>query len=174
MIFRSIAHAVAPIAVALALATGCTPVLDWREIKPSGAGFRVLLPAKPSYDSQPLSATTGNPRLHLWSTQAADTVFGAGYADLQATDATVLAALRDGLVRNIGGRIESEHDIVAAGIAGIEFSAEGLIGGAPAMLRARLLVSEQRLYQIAAIGRTGALPAEELDMFFNSFQVSPR
>lgn len=173
MSFRSVSHAVASLIFAITLASGCAPVLDWREIAPKHAGFRVLLPAKPSYGSQPLSAIVGNPALHLWSARAADTVFGAGYADLYAADAAALAALRDGLARNIVGRIVFERDIVAAGITGIEFVAEGLIGSAPAMLRARLLISELRVYQIATIGLAGAVPTEELEMFFNSFQVSP-
>lgn len=110
--------------------------------------------------------------MHLWSARAADTLFGVGYADLQAPDAKTLTALRDALARNIQGKIVSERALSAGANAGTEFVAEGSIGEAPAVLRARLLVSGQRVYQLAAVGRARAVPAEELATFFDSFSVS--
>ena len=77
-------------------------------------------------------------------------------------------------MRNIGGSLMYERDVAVAGMKGKEFAATGSIGDAPVMLRARLLVSGQRVYQLAAIGRAGAVPEEELDMFFSSFRVSPQ
>ena len=110
--------------------------------------------------------------MHLWSAKAADTVFGVGYADLHATDAETLPVLRDALARNVQGKIVSERAVSANGIAGKEFVVEGLVGDAPALLRARLLVSGLRVYQLAAVGRAGAVPAEDLETFFDSFKVS--
>lgn len=110
--------------------------------------------------------------MHLWSARAADTLFGVGYVDLQASDTQTLSALRDALTRNIQGRIVSERAVSAGGIAGTEFVAEGSIGEAPAVLKARLLVSGDRVYQIAVLGRAHAVSVEELATFFDSFSVS--
>lgn len=131
----------------------------------------MLLPARVHAESRPLSGIAGNPVMHLWSARTADTLFGAGYADLAAVDDVALAALRDGLVRNLQGKIVSDRDVRAGAITGREFLAEGLIGGAPVVLRLRLLVSGARVYQLVVIGRAGAVPPEELDMFFESFKL---
>lgn len=150
---------------------GCYAEFDWREAVSAEGGFSVLLPARVRVESRPLSGIAGNPVMHLWSAKTADTVFGAGYADLAAVDEAALAALREGLVRNLQGKIVSERDVRAGTMAGREYIAEGSIGGAPAVLRLRLLVSGARVYQLAAIGRAGAVPPEELDMFFESFKL---
>jgi hypothetical protein len=149
----------------------CYAELDWREVVSSEGGFSVLLPARVRVESRPLSGIAGNPVMHLWSAKTADTLFGAGYADLAAGDAAALANLRDGMVRNLQGKIVSDRDVRAGTIAGREFLAEGLIGGAPAAMRLRLLVSGARVYQLVAIGRAGAVTPEELDMFFESFRL---
>ncbi|MBI4292950.1 MAG: hypothetical protein HY661_15875 [Betaproteobacteria bacterium] len=168
------AQAGAALALAVALLAGCYPSLDWREVTSKEGRFSVLLPGRPAQESRTLSAIPGSPLMHLWSAKAADMVFGVGYVDLQVRDAQTLAALRDALARNIQGKIVSERAVGASGIAGTEFVAEGSIGEAPAVLRARLLVSGDRVYQIAAVGSARAVAAEELATFFDSFSVSSR
>lgn len=137
-------------------------------------GFSVLMPARAHVVSRPLSGIAGNPVLHLWSTTAADTVFGAGYANLSDANGlkvSVIAALRDGLARNIRGKLVSERTLKAGPIDGLEFVAEGSIGDTRAILNARLLVSGARVYQLAVIGPPGAVTPADLEMFFESFRL---
>jgi hypothetical protein len=157
----------------LSLLTGCHAELDWREFTLTDSQFSVLLPARAHEESRALAGVAGNPVMRLWSAKAADTIFGAGYVDLDRVDDSKLATLRDALVRNIRGSIVSERKVRAATLGGIEFVAEGRIGDARAQLHARLLVSGRRVYQLAAVGRAGALNAADLEMFLESMRLRP-
>jgi hypothetical protein len=161
-------------ALVVALLAGCYPKLDWREVASKEGRFSILLPGRSALESRTLSAIPGSPLMRLWSARAADMLFGVGYVDLQVYDAQTLTALRDALARNIQGKIVSEHAVEPGGIAGTEFVAEGSIGEARAVLKARLLVYGDRVYQIAVVGSPRAVSAEELATFFDSFRVLSR
>ena len=147
------------------LALACSPELDWRELKSTDGGFAALLPAKPRYEVRTLAGAPAV-TMHLWSARAANSVFGVGYADHPAVDIATLDGTRDALVKNIGGRLLEEKSLVQSGLHGRDFSAEG--GGT--RLRARLLVSGTRLYQLAVLGEQNAVAAPDIDLFLSSFQ----
>jgi hypothetical protein len=150
---------------------GCHAELDWREVAPHEGGFSVLLPARAHEASRPLAGFKGDPVMHLWSAKAADTLFGAGYVDFDATDARMLAAIRDALVRNIGGKIVAERAVKTGVTEGVEFVAEGSISNAPAVLHGRVLVSARRVYQLAVIGPAHSVTAADREMFLESFRL---
>jgi hypothetical protein len=158
------------ILLALALC-GCHAELDWREVASKEGRFSVFLPAMALEDSRPLAAVTGNPVMHLWSANAADTLFGAGYVDLDNADYRVLAVMRDGLVRNIGGKIVSERAVKTSSAEGFEFVAEGAIGDARAVLHGRFLMSGTRVYQLAVVGPAHSVTATDREMFLESFRM---
>ncbi len=147
------------------LAVACSLELDWRELRSAEGGFAALMPAKPRYEVRTLVGAPGV-TMHLWSARAADSVFGVGYADYAAADATLLDSTRDALVKNIGGRVLEEKPLVQGGLPGRDFVAER---GAT-RLRARLLVSGTRLYQLAVLGEQNAVAAADIDLFLSSFQ----
>ncbi len=155
----------------LALA-GCYPDFDWREVRPGGAGFTVSLPGRPAYVSRALVGEHAGLSMHQWSSKVGDTVFAAGYADSPVSDARLAEGLRDALVRNIGGRIVSEREVRSGNAIGRETIAEGTAGDAPIELRLRHYAAGGRVYQVAALGRKGAVPAAEMENFFDSFRVA--
>ena len=158
------------ILIALALC-GCHAELDWREVAPKEADFSVLLPARAHEASRPLAGFKGDPVMHLWSAKAADTLFGAGYADFDAADARMLALMRDALVRNIGGKIVTERAVKTDMTEGVEFVAEGSIGDARAVLHGRVLMAGRRVYQLAVIGPVHSVSTADREMFLESFRL---
>ena len=113
--------------------------------------------------------------MHMYSVRVEETVLGAGFADFATPpDKTVLGAMRDALVKNIGGRLADERAVATGGYAGIEIVATGVLGAdersAPAELRARLLVSERRYVQLVVAGRKAALSESDVDFFLSSFK----
>lgn len=147
------------------LVLACSLELDWRELKSAEGGFTALMPAKPRYEVRTLIGARAV-TMHLWSARAANSVFGVGYADHPAVDAAVLDITRDALVKNIGGRVLEEKPLVQKGLPGRDFVAES---GAT-RLRARLLVSGKRLYQVAVLGERNAVAAADVELFLSSFQ----
>jgi hypothetical protein len=160
----------AVIAFVALLALGCSPELDWRELRSTEGGFSALMPARPRYEVRRLSGASAV-AMHLWSARAAKSVFGVGYADyIAAVDLRTLDDTRDALVRNIGGRLLEERPIEQIGLTGREFVAESR----DVLLRARLLVSGARLYQLAVLGERNAVAAADIELFLSSFRPAAR
>jgi hypothetical protein len=157
------------------LLAGCSPALDWREVRAEDGAFAVLLPAKPGRSERSLATPAGPVTMRMLVARSGETVLGAGVADFAvAPDAGLADALRDALLRNIGGRITAERAVTQGGASGREIAAAGQAGGganaAAIELRARLLFKGQRYYQVAAVGRKGDLSEADIDMFLASFR----
>ena len=155
-------------AALLVVLASCYADLDWREVRDRDGSFRVLLPARANEQSGPLSGVAGSPVMHLWSARASNTLFGAGYLDVRPGDRVALTDLRDALVLNIGGRIVSDRSVRSSSLQGVEFIAEGSMGNGMAILHARLLVSDNRIYQLAVLGPQGAVTTTDKETFFES------
>ena len=160
---------------ALLIAAACTPALDWREYRPPDGRFAVLFPQKPGKSERRLATPAGEVMMHMYSVRVEETVLGAGFADFATPpDKAVLGAMRDALVKNIGGQLAGARAVATGASAGIEIIATGVLGAgersAPAELRARLLVRERRYVQLVAAGRKGALAEADIDMFLSSFK----
>jgi hypothetical protein len=108
--------------------------------------------------------------MHLWSARAANSVFAVGYADYPAVDVRTLDRTRDALVKNIGGSLLEERSLRQIGFTGREFVAES----GETVLRARLLASGARLYQVAVLGERNAVAAADVELFLSSFQPLTR
>lgn len=166
----------AALLLVLTLATmlpGCYADLDWRELKSTEGGFKVLMPARAKETSGPIGAGAGSATLTLWTAEATGAVFGAGHADYPGDAAAELAAARDGLVRNVRGKLTSEQDVRIANrpaLFGRAVIIEGFAAdGSPRVVHAHLYASGRRLYELAVIAKPGALSAADLEMFFGSF-----
>jgi hypothetical protein len=155
--------------------SACSPALDWREYRPPEGGFAVLLPQKPGQSRRSLDTPAGVVVMYMYASRVGEHVLAAGFADFAAPpDAVLLDAMRDALLRNIVGRIESERAVEAGGFTGREIVARGTLGSgeraAPGMLRARLLVRGNRYVQLISIGTAGGLGDADVDMFLTSFK----
>ena len=157
------------------LLAACTPALDWREYRPPEGGFSVLLPQKPGQSIRELSTPAGNITMRMISVRLGMDVLAAGFADFPAPPGQVLVdAMRDVLVENIGGRIQSERSIDVVGGTGREFSATGTLGRGDSaqthIMRARLIVRDRRYYQLIWLGTRSGMAEADIDLFLGSFR----
>jgi hypothetical protein len=155
--------------------SACSPALDWREYRPPEGGFAVLFPQKPRQSERRLETPAGTVVMHMYSARVGEHVLAAGFADFAVPpDAALLDAMRDALLRNVGGRVESERAVTAGGFAGREIAARGRLGSgesaAQGMLRTRLMVRGNRYVQLLSIGAPGSLGDADVDMFLTSFK----
>lgn len=155
------------------LVAACYPELDWREIRSEEGRFSILMPARPIKDSRALSGKRSGAMLQQWSARARETAFAAGYADLLQADESAVGELRDALLRNISGKVLEERSVAIEGVSGREILAQGRIGDTAVMLRLRLIVVGNRLYQLAVLGPIPDFQASELEPFFLSFKIMP-
>lgn len=170
------AGALALVVVCAALAA-CAPELDWRELSVPEGRFAVLLPGRPQRESRLLDTAAGALSMTMHSFSLKQGSMGVAYTDYPAAALTVehrraqVDAARDALVRNIQGRVQSEEDVVIAGLPGRQVYAEGRAGAQQTLLKARFVVVGSRLYQIAYVGERAGLAMADIDMFLTSFKL---
>lgn len=160
------------------LTTACNPALDWREHHFEDGGFTILFPQKPGRAERKLATPAGEATMKMVSVRIEETVFGAASADFpKPPDAAALTAMQAALLKNLEGRVQSDQPVTSskpAALAGREVIKRGKLGtgerATEAELRARFFVRGNRYYQIAVMGRAGAVPDADLDLFFASFK----
>lgn len=161
--------------MALLLAVGCAPALDWREHRFEEGGFTVLFPQKPGRAEKKLATPFGEVTMKMVTVRVQETVFAAASADFpREPDATALDAMRNALLKNFDGTVVVDKPVMAAGVAGREIIKRGRSGSGDAVvetdLRAQFFSRGNRYYQLVAAGRRGALQEADLDLFFASFK----
>lgn len=161
------------------LIVACSPTLDWREFRADEGAFTVLMPQRPGQAEKKLATPAGEVTMKMYSVRVEETVLGVGFADFaNAPDAATQAAMQAALLNNFEGTIVSDKPVAGSSPdmpAGREVVKRGRIGpGAAAVdgeLHARFYVLGKRYFQIVLIGRQGALPEADLDMFMTSFKA---
>lgn len=179
----------------LGLLAACSPRLDWREIREPALGYTVLLPGKPLRASRELKLTDLPVRMDMTSVGQGGALFAVGVAALPpaasatpaATEQT-LARFAEGLRRNVDALAAPQEPEpparFAASFAGsrnvraetalhVRGQVAGPNGPRAVHLYARLVVADDRLYQVVALGSDAELPPLATDTFFQSFRLTP-
>lgn len=158
----------------------CSPTYDWRKIMNNDDGYTVDLPAKPSNDAREIDIGGTPMHMAMQTAEAGKAVFAVGTVMLPSDDPqtqrTALDFLRDGLARNVSAAPDA-HAVqipLAAGgqVPGLEMTLSGKAGEEKETrtIYARLVAHGKRAYQ-AAIIASQPLPQEQVDQFFQSFQL---
>lgn len=154
------------------LLTGCYPDLDWRELQWRDGDFSVMFPARPTEVTREIELGGTVLEMHMLRAEVKDMAFGVAYAHLPpGVDTSVLlTAARDGLVRNIGGRVSEEQIVELPGLNGQAFRAEGRAADQDMMIAARLLAGGGRFYQVLFVGPRVNSAEIDLDFYLGSFK----
>jgi hypothetical protein len=159
---------------------GCSPTYDWRTIMNNDNGYTVDLPAKPSNDARQIEVGGTPMQMAMQTAEAGKAVFAVGTLMLPSDDPqmqrTALDFLRTGLARNVSARPDA-HAVqipLAAGgqVPGLEMTLSGKAGEQheTRTIYARFVAHGRHVYQ-AAIIASQPLPQEQVDQFFQSFQL---
>jgi hypothetical protein len=86
------------------LLAGCSPALDWREVRPADTGAQLLLPCKPASHARELTLAGQKVRMVLHACRAADTTWAVAWAELDdpGRTAPALAELKSSAAANVG------------------------------------------------------------------------
>jgi hypothetical protein len=162
------------------LLTACSPTFDWRTVMNDDNGYTVDLPAKPSNDARQVDVAGTPMKMAMQTAEAGPAVFAVGTLMLPSDDPqvqrTALDFLRDGLARNVGAAPaarEVQIPLAAGGqVPGLEMTLSGKAGAQKETrtIYARVVVHGRRVYQ-AAIIASQPLPQDQVDQFFQSFQL---
>lgn len=163
-------------AAAMSAITACSSGLDWRELQWPEGGFSVLLPARPSKESRPVTIGEYTLQLTVLPARVEPFVYGVGYAvlpvafDAAARERFVVAALNS-LQRNIAGEPGSVRATRLGDFPCQEFEAEGTVEQRALMMAARVCVTDKRYYQLVAIAPKSRAADMDGTLFLGSLKL---
>ena len=162
-----------------ALTLGCSPVLEWREVRPPGSSAQIQFPCKPASHSRKVTLAGAAVEMSLYSCTVSEVSYALAFADM-ADPALVTPAI-DELARAAHGNLAA----VAPG-ASMPLNVRGatpnrqsaswtvsgrLPDGRKVEERLALFAYGTRVYQATAVGER--LDASAWDNFLGSVKVGP-
>jgi hypothetical protein len=72
--------------VALVVASGCSPTLNWRDVQPDNSGLKLLLPCKPDQGDKIVPLGGRPTKMTMLGCDAGDATFAVAFADLGDAD----------------------------------------------------------------------------------------
>ena len=187
MVFR-IALAVC----AAALLAACSPDYDWRRVQPAEGGFAAMLPARPASMTRQVALEGLAIEMSLHGARIDETSYTVGVLRLPdntpATRDQVLAALRQSMVANIGGtesasssvqvRVEDGSGQRRGTAPALQVQARGTMRKQPAVLSARFVAQEERIWQVMVLAPESAARRagyeDSLTQFLDGFVLIAR
>lgn len=164
------ASAAAALCVLLA---GCSPKYNWRDYASPDAPYRIMFPAKPSTFTRTIDLDGMQVAMTMTAAEIDGATFAVGAAE--APDAAraqaALEAMQVALVRNIGATVTHQKATADTDRATRDVDASGTRNGAAMRLVGHFEARGKRFYQVIAMGRADALPADQVEQFLTSFKL---
>jgi hypothetical protein len=155
------------------LLAGCSPKYNWRDYASPDAPYRVMFPAKPSTFTRTIDLDGMQVAMTMTAAEVDGATFAVGAAE--APDAAraqaALEAMQVALVRNIGATVNSQKATADTDRATRDVDASGTRNGTTMHLVGHFESRGKRFYQVIAMGKADALPAEQVEQFITSFKL---
>lgn len=169
--------------IAALLLAGCSPEYDWREIRSVEHGWSAMLPGKPASLTRRIHLEALEVPMTMQGARIQETAFTVASVDLpedaQPTRAAALAAMRNGMLRNIGAtesRVTPiQVTVLEPGgqptgkLAAERVEATGTVQGRPSTLVAGFAADGRRAWQWVMLGPT--VDREQAQTFLEGFRV---
>ncbi len=158
--------------------TGCSPALDWRDVRPPGTSATVLMPCRPSAQQRQLSLAGVPVVLSLQACIAGGLTWGMVSADV--VDPTRVGAALDELLassaRNLATAAPTGAACAPPGSTPNEHSRRVRLRGAmpdgtKAELESAVFSHGTRVFQATVLGEK--LDTDAAETFFASLRISP-
>lgn len=155
------------------LLCACSPKFDWREVRGSDVPYTVLMPAKPASFSRDMQLEGTQFKMEMTGADVDGVSFAIGTAKIEDASkiATVLAAMKNGMINNIHGTIVSEKPGKLEHSVDVEAHGN-LQNGQPVLLVARFITRGPWVYQAVIMGREKAVTPDVIDTFMTSFKIN--
>jgi len=155
---------------------GCSPALDWRDIRPDGSGAVAQFPCKPDRHARTVPIAGQALRMEMLVCSADDLTFALSFVDVVQPERVgpVLEDLRALAVGNIGAQAPTVATARVPGMtphaSAVDLTAAGRLPNGSAVQQRSLLFSRGlRIYQASVVG--GRLPPEATDTFFSALRL---
>lgn len=156
----------------------CSPVLDWREVRPEGSGVTMLLPCRPSRLERTVRIGEASLPMRLHSCTAGEATFSLVVADAgtAARAAGLLPAMRSAAIANIAGvatplPLPAIDGATASAQSGLLRIVGRLPDGRPVVEHAAFFVRGSWLYQATVVSAGEPVGPQAIDDFFRAIRL---
>jgi hypothetical protein len=161
-----------------ALLCACSPVLDWRQVKPAGMGLEALFPCRPANLARHVELQDRRLEMVVHACTAAHHTFAVGslvMPDVREVPA-VLDALREAAARNLGDAAQSAQPFEVLGMtpnprAGLSILTGRRPDGSAVVEHVLVFARGERVYQAMVVGNKP--DAETVAAFFAGLKLMP-
>jgi hypothetical protein len=155
---------------------GCSPALNWREVRPADSGALAMFPCKPLHDMRRVPLAGPPVAVVISACSAADVTYALSHADVgdPARVGAALQALRAAAIANLGATVSSERPLQVEGMTPhpqsrlLELRGR-LPNGRPVLERVAMFSKGTRVYQATMFGAN--LDAEASETFFGGLRL---
>jgi hypothetical protein len=163
-------------AACLCLLAGCSPALDWREVRPEDSGLVVLMPCKPDSQARQVTLASVRVRMVLYACTAGGVTWAVAYADVgdPSKVGPALDELRTSAAKNLQASDATDQPLRVEGATPnassrrAQFSGR-MPDGRAATEQTAVFAKGTRVFQAVALGQK--LDPEALSSFFDSLRV---
>jgi hypothetical protein len=162
--------------LAASLLMACSPVLDWRDVRPADTGLQLLLPCKAQAQARQLLLSGQSVKLSMWACSAGGQTWALAFADVQdpARAAPALAELLTAAASNLGSAGGQPLPLKVPGATPHPGSQRLAISGRlpngqAVQEQVAVFVLGTRVFQATVLGEN--LNAEAVETFFGSLRV---
>lgn len=177
---------------AAALLAACSPDYDWRRVQPVDGGFAAMLPARPASMTRQVALEGLAIEMSLHGARIDETSYTVGVLRLPdptpAIRERVLGALRQSMVANIAGtetasssvqvRVEDSAGQRRGHAPALQVQARGAMRKQPAVLSARFIAQDDRVWQVLVLAPESAAKRaghdESVQQFLDGFVLIAR
>ncbi|WP_151447888.1 hypothetical protein [Lacisediminimonas profundi] len=160
-------------ALCFPLLSGCSPALDWREIRATEAPYTVLMPAKPAVHTRKVTLDGIEVDMTMRGAEVDGVTYAVGTVVMPDEQQAAKAAgtLQAALVRNLAGSVQQQKSVNAAGLPMSQILASGKSPrGEAIQLHARFASRGNRAYQVIVFGPASKVSTDAADTFLESFR----
>ncbi|MGQ3054048.1 MAG: hypothetical protein ACT6S0_19895 [Roseateles sp.] len=141
-------------ALMLSLLAACQPALNWREVRPVGAGAAALFPCKPKVEQRPARVGAGG-AMGLAQCEAAGRRFALSWADMP--DPTQVGAALKAMPLAVAGKVGKPMAVASPlqvpGMTPMPEAAQYRLAGVDAIARVAVFAHGGRVYQALLTGK---------------------
>lgn len=163
-------------ALVLLALTGCSPALDWREVRSAGGELVAMFPCRPKAHARPVALAGAQVRMHLTACGAENTTYALAYASMDDPGkvAAALDELRRAAAANIGAAATREIAWRVPGMTPNPRAGKLLLEGCGAdgqLVREQVVffVKGLRVYQATIVGEH--IDPEAAETFFGGLKL---
>lgn len=162
--------------LAAVLLGACSPTFDWRDVRMENSAVSVLMPAKPSVATRPVTLKGRQYQMTMSAAEVQHVMFAVG--TLKVTDpgmaGATMTAMKDALLNNIGATAGTETVTRAEDGRILELNAIGRpdAAGQVRSLHARFVARDTLIVQALVAGPQKTLTPELVETFMTSLKVN--